>query len=65
MVKITKSEGKIIREKVKDIKLAKTCTLKNNGSSRGVFYLEETKNNLNLLNENRNSNVVYTYGKVN
>ena len=43
MIQITKDEAKYLRETLKNLKVQRTCLLKNNGKSRGKYYVEETR----------------------
>lgn len=64
MLKISKEEAKLIRENFPECKLSTTCKLKNNGGSRGVAYIEETKKYLSYLETIRSKNIVFEYGNT-
>lgn len=42
LIQITKDEAEYLRENLKNVKVQRTCLLKNNGKSRGKYYVEET-----------------------
>lgn len=49
MIFVTKDEADYLRQNIKNVKIFKTCRLKNNGSNRGKRYAEETSVVVNLL----------------
>ena len=49
MIFVTKDEADYLRQNIKNVKIFKTCRLKNNGSNRGKRYAEETSAVVNLL----------------
>lgn len=53
MIQITNDEAKYLRENLKNVKVQKTCRLKNNGRSRGKYYVEEEDKVLKALDDFR------------
>ena len=53
LIQITKEEAKYLRENVKNVKVQRTCLLKNNGKSRGKYYVEETHKVIKALDDFR------------
>lgn len=53
LIQITKDEAKYLRENVKNVKVQRTCLLKNNGKSRGKYYVEETRKVFKALDDFR------------
>lgn len=49
MIFVTKDEADYLRQNIKNVKIFKTCRLKNNGSNRDKRYAEETSAVVNLL----------------
>ncbi len=53
MIQITKDEAEYLRANLKKAKVQRTCLLKNNGKSRGKYYVEETHKVLKALDDFR------------
>lgn len=57
MIRATKEEAAIIRERVPDSHITGTCKLKNKGSKRGKAWLEPNKKVKAILAELRNCDI--------
>jgi hypothetical protein len=53
LIQITKDEAEYLRANLKKAKVQRTCLLKNNGKSRGKYYVEETHKVLKALDDFR------------
>ena len=53
MIFVTKDEADYLRQNIKNVKIFKTCRLKNTGSNRGKRYAEETSAVVSLLTKYR------------